>query len=70
MERGFPKNTKTLNLYNIYDKVPDRIFLDAIHLTDKGNAILSDRLYQTIAALPKLQIPPSRKLTEKEINGF
>ncbi|HBE19472.1 MAG TPA: GDSL family lipase [Cyanobacteria bacterium UBA11149] len=70
LERGFPKNTKTLNLYNIYDKVPDRIFLDAIHLTDKGNAILSDRLYQTIAALPKLQIPPSRKLTEKEINGF
>ena len=62
IQQGFPKNAKTLNLYNVYENVPDRVFLDAIHLTEKGNTVLSESFYQTLTALPKLQIPPSRPI--------
>lgn len=62
VQKAFPQNVKTLNLYQIYQGFPQPAFLDAIHLTEEGNALISDRLYQTITGLPKVQVPPSRPI--------
>ncbi len=62
LQKAFPQNVKTLNLYRIYDGSSKPAFIDAIHLTEEGNTVLSDRFYQTLTSLPKLQVPPSRPL--------
>ncbi|MBE9129007.1 MULTISPECIES: SGNH/GDSL hydrolase family protein [unclassified Coleofasciculus] len=62
LQKAFPKNVKTLNFYQVYENFPELAFLDAIHLTEEGNGVLSERLYHTLTALRKLQVPPSRPL--------
>lgn len=62
LQKWYPKNVKTLNFYQVYQNFSGRAFLDAIHLTDDGNQVISERLYQTLSASPKLQIPPSRPI--------
>lgn len=65
LEEAFPKNVKTLNLYKLYENFPEQAFFDAVHLTEEGNTVLAERLYQAIATLPKLQItPPKREGSE------
>ncbi len=59
LQDAFPKNVKALNLYPLYENFPNRAFYDAVHLTAEGNTELAERLYQTIAALPKLHETPS-----------
>jgi len=58
LQEAFPKNVKTLNFYKLYDEFPNRAFYDAVHLTEEGNLLLAERLYQAIAVLPKLQLAP------------
>jgi lysophospholipase L1-like esterase len=60
IEDAFPHNVKTLNFYNAYENFPKRAFYDAVHLTEEGNIELAERLYRTIAALPKMQITPPK----------
>jgi len=62
LQSWFPNNVKTLNFYNVYNDFSDRAFWDAIHLTEDANRILSERLYQTLTASSKLQVPPSRPI--------
>lgn len=60
LQDAFPQNVKALNFYPLYENFPNRAFYDAIHLTEEGNTELAERLYQTIAALPKLhEAPPT-----------
>jgi lysophospholipase L1-like esterase len=67
LQNAFPKNVKTLNFYKLYENFPNRAFYDAIHLTEEGNVLLSERLYQAIATLPKLQMnPPKTKRNRNE----
>ena len=60
LQDGFPKNVKTLNFYKLYEDFPNRAFYDAVHLTEDGNLLLAERLYQAIAVLPKLQLAPPK----------
>ncbi len=62
LQDAFPNNVKTLYFYNIYENFPSRAFYDAVHLTEEGNALLAEKLYQAIATVPKLQVaPPTKK---------
>ena len=61
LQEAFPKNVKTLYFYNLYENFPSRAFYDAIHLTEEGNALLAEQLYQAIATVPKLQVAPPKK---------
>ncbi|HEY9667200.1 MAG TPA: SGNH/GDSL hydrolase family protein, partial [Coleofasciculaceae cyanobacterium] len=61
LEEAFPKDVKTLNLYKVYENFPKQAFFDAVHLTQEGNSVLAERLYQAIATLPKLQITPPKR---------
>ncbi|NER53146.1 MAG: SGNH/GDSL hydrolase family protein [Symploca sp. SIO1A3] len=62
LEKAFPKNMKVLNFYNLFKDFPNQAFFtDAVHLTEEGNQVLSDRYYQTLTALPKLQVTPPKK---------
>lgn len=61
LQDAFPKNVKTLNFYNLYENFPSRAFYDAVHLTEEGNALLAEQLYQALATLPKLQVAPPKK---------
>lgn len=56
LEKAFPKNVKTLNFYKVYDNFSNPAFADAIHLTEAGNAVLSERFYRAITVIPKLQV--------------
>jgi len=62
LEKAFPKNVKALNLYNLFQDFPKKAFFtDAVHLTEEGNQVISERYYQTLTALPKLQVTPPKK---------
>jgi lysophospholipase L1-like esterase len=71
VQQEFPKGVTVLNLYNFYPtdskSFSGPAFQDTIHLTDKANEKLADRLYQAISPQLLLQprpygesIPPSR----------
>ncbi|MEQ9671924.1 SGNH/GDSL hydrolase family protein [Coleofasciculus sp. G2-EDA-02] len=62
LQNWYPQNVKTLNFYNVYRNFSDRAFWDAIHLTEEANRVISESLYQTLSASPKLQVPPSRPI--------
>ncbi len=47
------KCTKTLNLTNSFDSNSETIFYDLIHVGDKGNEIMADKIYEGI--LPILE---------------
>ena len=56
-----------LNLYQLYQDSPDRAFYDPIHLTERANAALAERLYQALAGLEAMQIvPENAELPEGE----
>lgn len=54
----YPKNVKSLDLYNLSDKYPSPSFIDAIHLTETANAMVAEQLYYAISSMPKMQIVP------------
>ncbi len=58
LEKSFPKNIKTLNLYQLNDKYPVPSFVDAIHLTQEANQVMAEQIYYSIAGLEKMQIIP------------
>lgn len=58
LQKLFPKNVKTLNLYNLSDKYPSPSFIDGIHLTDNANIMVAEQLYYAIASLSKMQVVP------------
>lgn len=60
LERSFPHNVKAINFYQVYEDFPEQVFRDAIHLTEEGNRVLSESLYHTLTALPKLQVTASQ----------
>lgn len=62
LQNWYPQNVKTLNFYNVYRNFSDRAFWDAIHLTEEANRVISESLYHTLSASPKLQVPPSRPI--------
>lgn len=62
LQNWYPQNVKTLNFYEVYRNFSDRAFWDAIHLTEEANRVISESLYQTLSASPKLQVPPSRPI--------
>ena len=58
LARQFPKNVKVVNLYNLDSQLPKPTFSDAVHLTDKANAVIANKLYQSITSWGKFQIIP------------
>ncbi|WP_036485296.1 lipolytic protein G-D-S-L family [Myxosarcina sp. GI1] len=56
----FPSNVRAVDSYNLSDKYPSPSFIDPTHLTDEANQQLAEQLYYAVAALPKLQIEPSK----------
>jgi lysophospholipase L1-like esterase len=58
LAKTFPNRVKVLNFYNLDKSFPTPTFLDAIHLTEKGNAVVAEKLYQTVASTEKIQIIP------------
>ena len=56
--RLFPKNVKSLNLYNLSDQYPAPSFIDAIHLTEPANEMVAEQLYYAIASFSKMQVIP------------
>lgn len=60
LQKAFPKNVTTLYLYNFYENFPDPAFYDAVHLTQKANASLSEQFYRVMTGLPKLQLTPPK----------
>jgi hypothetical protein len=53
LEKIEKKCTKTLNLTNSFDNNPETIFYDLIHVGDKGNEIVADRIYDEILPILK-----------------
>ncbi len=68
LQEAFPKNVKTLNFYKLFNNFPKRAFYDAIHLTEDGNVLLAERMYQALTALPKLQMNPPKKKEKRNEN--
>ncbi|GBF80432.1 SGNH/GDSL hydrolase family protein [Aphanothece sacrum] len=58
LQKAFPKNVKVVNLYNSNTAFPSPMFSDAVHLTDKANTVLAEKLYHSIIAWEKIQIIP------------
>ena len=58
LEKAFPNNVKTLNLYQLNNKYPVPSFLDTVHLTEKSNQMIAEQLYYSIVGLQKMQIIP------------
>lgn len=56
----FPYNVRAVDSYNLSDKYPSPSFIDPTHLTDEANQQVAEQLYYAVAALPKLQIEPSK----------
>ena len=53
LEKIEKKCTKTLNLINSFDNNSETIFYDLIHVGDKGNKIIADRIYDEILPILK-----------------
>ncbi len=49
VKKEFPKGVVTLNLNDAYSGFAGEAFQDAVHLTDEGNTVLAERLYEAIA---------------------
>ncbi|MCU0534937.1 MAG: SGNH/GDSL hydrolase family protein [Hydrococcus sp. Prado102] len=58
LAKTFPNNIKVLNFYQLDKSFPTPTFSDAIHLSDKANAALAQKLYQSITSFEKMQIIP------------
>lgn len=58
LAKAYPSNIKATTFYRAEFKGKDPLFVDNIHLTDQGNALIADQLYQTIAGWEKFQIIP------------
>lgn len=54
----YPKNVKVVNFYNSNGAFPTPMFSDTVHLTDKANTVLAEKLYHAITAWEKIQIIP------------
>lgn len=54
----YPKNVKVVNFYHSNGAFPTPMFADTIHLTDKANTVLAEKLYHAITAWEKIQIIP------------
>lgn len=48
LKQEFPNRLTTLNLYNLYADFPEQAFYSPVHLTDAGNTVLADRLYDAV----------------------
>jgi hypothetical protein len=59
-QEAFPQNVKALNLYKLDEDLRQGAFDDAIHLTEEGNKVLTERFYRAIADLEKLQVTPPK----------
>jgi lysophospholipase L1-like esterase len=58
LERIFPNNVDSVNLYPIYSDFANQAFIDPIHLTSEANSLAAQRLYETIVKMPQLQVAP------------
>lgn len=58
LAKTFPNNVKVLNFYQLDKSFPASSFTDAIHLSDKANATLAQKLYQSLTSFDKMQIIP------------
>lgn len=58
LAKQFPKNVKVVNLYNLGSPLSKTTFSDAIHLTEKANTAIAQKLYQSLTSWEKIQIIP------------
>ncbi|NJK52282.1 MAG: hypothetical protein HC936_04665 [Leptolyngbyaceae cyanobacterium SU_3_3] len=58
MKKAFPQGVSTLNLYDVAAGLKEEAFHDPIHLTDKGNELIANKLYDTIANSLTVQPKP------------
>lgn len=58
LAKTFPNNVKVLNLYQLDPSFASPTFTDAIHLSDKANAAIAQKVYQSLASFEKMQIIP------------
>jgi hypothetical protein len=59
-QEAFPQSVKALNFYKLDENLRQGAFDDAIHLTEEGNKVLTERFYRAIADLQKLQVTPPK----------
>lgn len=60
LKKAYPNNIDIFNfrqLYQTADTTPEA-FIDPIHLTESANAVLAERLYQAVTAVPDIQVTP------------
>jgi len=48
LKQEFPNRLTTLNLYTLYADAQEQAFYSPVHLTDAGNTLLADRLYDAV----------------------
>ena len=67
LAQTFPKNVKNVDFYKSLAQLltedgnftkGEKVFTDAIHLTDEVNRVIANQLYQTVTTLPKIQVIP------------
>lgn len=58
LAKSFPKNVTVVNLYNLNQSFSQPMFYDPIHLTEKGNTLIAEKLYYTLSSMEKIQIIP------------
>ncbi|MEC4805934.1 MAG: SGNH/GDSL hydrolase family protein [Jaaginema sp. PMC 1079.18] len=67
LKKAYPRNISIFNFQQLYQNAENTedAFTDPIHLTESANAVLAERLYQGVTALPQIQvIPQNYELTD------
>jgi lysophospholipase L1-like esterase len=58
VKQASPQGVTTLNLYDVAANLKDDAFHDPIHLTDKGNEAIANKLYESMATSLTVQPKP------------
>lgn len=58
LAKAYPKSVNVVDFYKNNSAFPTPMFLDTIHLTDKANTILAEKIYHAITVSEKIQIIP------------
>ncbi|MDY6782059.1 MAG: SGNH/GDSL hydrolase family protein [Cyanobacteriota bacterium] len=64
LKKAYPNNVYIYNFYRLYEKTPDRVFEDPIHLTEAANEELAKRLYDGLTSVPKMQVIPKNAVVK------
>ncbi|MFP4006808.1 MAG: SGNH/GDSL hydrolase family protein [Spirulinaceae cyanobacterium] len=60
LKKAYPNNIDIFNFHQLFQntETTPEAFIDPIHLTESANAVLAERLYQAVTAVPAIQVTP------------